>query len=130
MIRWDGHSDTAENGADVFEMESGSNVDSVFVGPNGNIYVGNFGPDNCLGSPKFGVYGYNRIENLIQYGDNFLATAGAVIIPEQQIYYHLDSCQKQIHAFTWDPVTDDLCEFQRRSRWGEGGVAVITGVMH
>lgn len=122
LMQWDGQSDTAQKTGTVFEMDSASRVDGILVGPHGNMYVSDFGAENCLDPPRFGVYGYRAPDQLFEYADGFVTTAGSVLIQEHRVYYHLDGCAKKLHAFRWNPITDDLSKFgsefgRNRNRW-------------
>lgn len=74
------------------------------------IYVGNFGPPYCGGPPIWGLYGYARNNNLIEYYDQFTTTVGGVIIENTETYYHLDTCSQIISSFKWDPISGHLCK--------------------
>lgn len=87
VIEWDGRSQSVRKGATVFQLGPDSKIDSIFVGPNGNMYVGDFGPQNCLETARFGVYGYNAIEHLLQYADDFYTSGGGVVVPDHGVYY-------------------------------------------
>lgn len=110
IVEWDGQSQDVRIGSDVFSVPAGSNVDSVSVGPNGKVYVGDFGPRYCLESARFGFYGLGDNNELKAYGDGFVTSVGGVVIESDRIYYHMDTCAKKLSAFTWDPATGDLCE--------------------
>lgn len=112
LIQWDGESDTASKGDILFEMPG--HIDSAFVGPNGNFYVGDFDTSYCLHAPTYGLYSYSAQDGLSSYANDFGSTVGGVIIEEDQIYYHLDACQHELSAFDWDPVTGDLCKIHFR----------------
>lgn len=111
VIQWDGHSKSVREVGTVFELASGTNIDSAYFEPFGGVYVGNYAsPEVCLVPPQNGLYGYFGGDNLREYANDFISTGGAVLVPAERVYYHLDVCTKQVHAFTWDPWTGDLCK--------------------
>lgn len=110
VMQWDGHSNVTHKLDTVFDVAANSHVDSAYAGPNGRLYVGNFGPQYCLEPQRrFGLYSYSK-DGLTAYNESFLTTVGGVVIQENNPYYHLDACKKKLSAFKWDPETGDLCK--------------------
>lgn len=111
IVQWDGHSKGVRVVATAFEVPSGTNIDSAYFEPFGAVYAGHYAsPQVCLLPATLGLYGYFGGDILVEYANDFVSTGGAVLVPEQRVYYHLDVCRKQVHAFTWDPWTGDLCK--------------------
>lgn len=96
---WDGESDSVQKGDTVFTVPPDSNIDSVTVGPNGKLYIGNFGSEYCLESARFSLFGLTDTNDLAQYGDGLVTSVGGVILRYEQTYYHMDSCLKKLSAF-------------------------------
>lgn len=111
IVEWDGNSTDVQMGETVFTVPQGSNVDSASVGPNGKVYVGNFGPQYCLESARFSYYGLSESHDLEEYGNGFITSVGGVLIEKENIYYHMDTCGKKLSAFTCDPTTGALCKY-------------------
>lgn len=111
LIGWDGHSKRVVKGREVFRVPSTSLVDQANVGPDGKLYVGNFGPNYCADPRKWSLYGHTN-QGLVEYNNEFVSTVGGVVIKETQTYYHLDACNKTLSSFKWDPITGALCKFR------------------
>lgn len=110
IIQWDGHSKIVRKVATAFEMPPGTILDCAYFEPFGGVYVGNYvSPQFCMGPSTLNLCGYFGNSNILEYANDFGSTSGAVIIPEQRTNYHLDGCNKQLHAFTWDPWTVVIC---------------------
>lgn len=109
LITWDGKSKNVKKGETIFTVPSGTQVDSASVGPNNELYVGNFGPQLCLEKQRFDFYGLSKDHELEEFGNGFITSVGGAFI--DLIYYHMDTCNKSISSFDYDPETGALCKY-------------------
>lgn len=110
IMQWDGESETAQILGTAFDMSPG-HVDSGYIGPQGKLYVGDFGVDYCLDRSDYGLYGYSSSGSLTKYADGFTTTVGGVVVEATNTFYHLGGCEKELIAFDWDPISGALCKF-------------------
>lgn len=111
VISWDGVSSTATQVRTLFTGRSQTTLNGLLVSPQNDLYSGNLDTVNyCGASPKQQVYQYLRDQTFAEVANNMGSTAGMVLIEKTNTVYQIDGCLKALNAFTWNPLTGELCK--------------------
>lgn len=110
IINWDGRSATATKENDLFTIPPNTNLNTLMISPQNDLYTGNYADNLCAAAPHLSVFGYSRNKKFKTFANNVGSTVGMALIEKTKTVYQIDPCQQALHAFTWDSSTGELGE--------------------
>lgn len=109
VVEWDGRSNRATVVDTVFSLPPDQLLNSCFVTPNGDMYIGTYGPTLCS-APKMPYYHYSADGGLVEITSDFRSTVGSFLLAKSKQMLQLDGCGMDLNVFNWDPDAGNLCK--------------------
>lgn len=108
IINWDGHSPVATKAGELITGPLGTNINSLLVSPENDIYAGNYANGFCFVPPHQSVFGLLRNKHLNTFASDMGSSIGMALIEATNTVYQIDSCHANLNSFKWDRSTGEL----------------------